>query len=116
MGEMRHHVTPPPFCTKRRHPSMAELVAFCGLDCQTCPIHLATGQQDKAAKARMRTEFAGFCKEHYGIDRAAQDITDCDGCRAENGRLFPASRMCRIRQCARQKHVENCAWCPNYPC
>ena len=95
---------------------MTEMVAYCGLTCQTCPILLATRQENREEQARMRAEIARLCKEHYGMDYTPEDITDCDGCRTEGGRLFSASTNCAIRKCAREKGLENCAYCPEYAC
>ncbi len=95
---------------------MIEMVAYCGLACHTCPIYLATQQENREERARMRAEIAKQCREHYGMDYAPEDITDCDGCRAESGRLFKASRNCLIRKCAQEKGLQNCAYCPEYAC
>lgn len=32
---------------------MESTIAFCGLDCSTCPIHLATLKENPEAKARL---------------------------------------------------------------
>ena len=99
-----------------RQKNMTEMVAYCGLSCKSCPIHLATGQENKEEQARMRAEIVKLCKEQYGIDYRLEDITACDGCRSERGRLFSASKNCRIRKCARKKKLESCAYCPEYAC
>ena len=95
---------------------MAEMVAYCGLTCQTCPIYLATRQENKEEQARMRAEIVQLCKEQYGMNYELEDITDCDGCRTEDGRLFSACKNCFIRKCAKQKGLENCAYCTEYAC
>jgi hypothetical protein len=95
---------------------MTEMVAYCGLMCQTCPIYLATRQENKEQQARTRAEVVRLCQEHYGISYEREDITDCDGCRAERGRLFSASRNCPIRKCAIARGIENCAHCAEYAC
>lgn len=95
---------------------MTEMVAYCGLTCQTCPIYLATRQENSDERARMRVEIVRLCRERYGIDYRLEDITDCDGCRTEGGRLFSSSENCPIRTCAREKGLENCAYCPEYAC
>ena len=41
---------------------MAELLAFCGLSCQTCPIYLATRQENFEEKTRIRIEIVRLCK------------------------------------------------------
>ncbi len=95
---------------------MTEMVAYCGLLCKTCPIHLATRHENKDEQARMRAEIVKLCKEQYGISYKLEDITDCDGCPTESARLFSASKNCLIRKCARAKKLENCAHCPEYAC
>ena len=56
------------------------------------------------------------CKEHYGIDYKFSDITDCDGCKSGKDRLFKGSVNCKIRKCAIDKGVKNCAYCEKYAC
>ena len=53
--------------------------------CQTCPIYLATRQENFEEKTRIRIEIVRLCKELYGTEYQLEDITDCDGCqRMEN--------------------------------
>ena len=100
----------------RRRIFMSDMVAHCGLICQTCPIYVATRQENKDEQGKMRTEIVRLCHEHYGMNYTVEDITDCDGCRTEGGRLFAPSTACRIRTCAKQKGIENCAQCPDDAC
>ena len=95
---------------------MIESVAYCGLACSTCPIYVATRQENREGQAMMRAEIVRLCHEHYGMNYALEDITDCDGCRTASGRLFSASTKCPIRKCAKQKGVETCAQCADYAC
>lgn len=95
---------------------MAEVISYCGLICQTCPIYTATRVEGTEEQARLRAEIARQCREHYGMEYDAEDITDCDGCRADEGRLFSGCKNCRIRKCAREKGLENCARCADYAC
>ncbi len=95
---------------------MPQLTAYCGLVCDTCPIYLATRQENPKEQVRMRAEIARFCNEKYGTTYAAADINDCDGCRTAGGRLFFGCHDCKIRQCAMRKGLENCARCSDYVC
>ncbi len=95
---------------------MSEPFAYCGITCRSCPIYLATKQEDKEKQAGLRAEIVKVCKERYGLIYGLEEITDCDGCRTEGGRLFPGSRNCPVRKCAREKGLENCAYCPEYGC
>jgi hypothetical protein len=93
-----------------------EMLAYCGLICEACPIYLATRQETSEERARMRADIAKQCKEHYGLAYSLEDITDCDGCRTEDGRLFSGCRNCAVRTCARERMFDNCAACPEYAC
>ncbi len=95
---------------------MAEIIAYCGLACHTCPIYLATRQENKEEQASMRIEISPLLKGQYGMTYEPEDITDCDGCRADGGRLFSGCKNCLIRKCAREKGLENCAYCAEYAC
>jgi hypothetical protein len=95
---------------------MDEVVAYCGLTCQHCPIYLATREKDKEKREKMKVDIARICKEQYGMELSPEDITDCDGCKTAGGRLFSGCMKCEIRKCARQKGLENCAHCSEYPC
>lgn len=93
---------------------MKDAMAYCGLICRTCPIYLATRQKDSKKKHQMRAEIARQIEEIYGQKSSAEDIGDCDGCKAGTGRLF--STGCEVKQCAIGKEIENCAYCSEYAC
>jgi hypothetical protein len=95
---------------------MDEMLAYCGLVCDTCPIYLATRVTNVEEQTRMRVEIARLCREQYGLKYEPADINDCDGCRTEGGRLFSGCKSCAIRKCAKEKRVENCAHCAEYVC
>ena len=95
---------------------MEENLAYCGLICHTCPIYLATREKSEEKKYKMRVDIAQEIKKRYGQECKPEDVTDCDGCKTETGRLFSGSKNCQIRECARQKDVENCAHCDEYAC
>ena len=95
---------------------MNEMMGYCGLNCQGCPIYLATREKDREKQYKMRAEIAQQIKELYGREYKPEEITDCDGCKADSGILFSESHNCYMRKCARQKQIENCAYCHGYPC
>jgi len=97
-------------------PYMNKMIAYCGLVCRTCPIYLVTREKNKEKQKEKRKEIVKLLKEHYGLEFKLEDITDCDGCTAETGRLFSACKDCPIRKCARKKKLESCAYCEEYAC
>ena len=92
------------------------MLAYCGLDCESCPILKATGEEDPGKKLELRIMIASELSKVYGIKMEPEKVGDCDGCRTENGRLFAGEQKCPVRICAREKGVENCAYCSTYPC
>lgn len=92
------------------------MISYCGLDCDTCPIHLATLETDPAKQRVMRTDIAVICNEKYGMSLGAADVNDCDGCLTETGRLFSGCLNCPVRPCAISKKVDNCRSCEDYKC
>lgn len=91
-------------------------VAYCGLTCHSCPILLATLEGDKEKQAKMRILIAKTVRERYGTTTMPEDISDCDGCKANTGRLFSGYTGCKIRNCAQDKGCLTCAHCAEYPC
>jgi Protein of unknown function (DUF3795) len=95
---------------------MNESVAYCGLVCSTCPIHLATLEADLTRKAEMRVVIANELSRIYGTTPKPEIITDCDGCKIADGRLFTGCADCEIRKCAFARDMINCAYCDDYAC
>jgi len=64
----------------------------------------------------MRIEIADQCNSIYGMSLQPEQVTDCDGCNADTGRLFSGCLRCEIRKCAKLKNLINCAHCSDYAC
>lgn len=92
------------------------MLAYCGLECHTCPIHLATLEQDSSRQKEMRESIAKLCYSQYGMDIKPEDVIDCDGCLTRSGNLFSGCQNCEIRKCAIDKNIKNCAYCNNFVC
>ena len=92
------------------------MIAYCGLECDNCPLHLATVEKDELIRKTMRESIAEECLKHYGFNLQSQDINDCDGCRSAPERIFSGCLNCEIRKCAILKNKESCAFCTDYPC
>jgi hypothetical protein len=64
----------------------------------------------------MREQIARYITKQFGIETCLEDVTDCDGCTTKDGKLFSGCQKCQIRNCAREKGLENCAYCSEYAC
>jgi hypothetical protein len=91
-------------------------IAFCGLSCELCPIRWKTLENDTVKKEKIVKQIIKTGKELLNYDLKVEDITDCDGCKIKDGRLFSTCQKCFIRECAMEKGIENCAYCDHYPC
>jgi len=95
---------------------METMLAYCGLTCDACLIHMATIEPDKTKQQTMRESIAEQLSKLHQKIHLACDINDCDGCRSNAGMLFSSCSNCGIRNCASGKNVENCAYCDEYVC
>jgi len=95
-----------------------ELVTYCGLFCGLCAGRARIPQRAAALQAAMTEEgwpdwganipgFAGFWSFLQGL----QEDGGCPGCRADGG-----PPHCQIRVCARQRGLELCSQCSDFPC
>ena len=92
------------------------MIAYCGLLCDNCPIHLATLEKDIDRQTKMRIEIAEKLSKIYGTIPKPDIITDCDGCPTITGRLFTGCTDCEIRKCAIGRNLTNCAYCTDFEC
>jgi hypothetical protein len=95
-----------------------EQIAYCGIYCGNCCQLTNVGPEAKKLCESMKK--AGY--ELYGpyipgfeqfwiflSDLAAKN--GCHGCRKDGGNPY-----CKVRICAREKNVEICTLCEEYPC
>jgi predicted nucleic acid binding AN1-type Zn finger protein len=88
-----------------------EIVGYCGIVCSSCPIFLATQKDDDAERKRV----VELVRKQYGKECRAEDI-NCDDCLGEGSRHWRDCKNCKIRGCAKERNVENCAYCTQYSC
>ena len=79
---------------------MKTLIAYCGLDCDSCEARLATINNDKS----LRAEVAKKWSDLNGVEITPQMI-NCVGCRVDGVKTPYCESLCPIRQCALVKKV-----------
>ncbi|MBD3255368.1 MAG: DUF3795 domain-containing protein [Candidatus Lokiarchaeota archaeon] len=84
-----------------------ELLAPCGLYCGVCSIYIAHRDNNLKFKNALMKVYKLFVK---GVDDIA-----CTGCLSE-GIVFPVCKACPIKDCVRQKGIEGCHQCSDFPC
>jgi len=91
---------------------MSKMIAFCGLTCTECPAFVATQKDDDKEKKKV----AEMWSKEFNEEVKPEDI-NCDGCLTEEGgRVFNYCQTCKIRKCAKEKEIKNCAYCDDYAC
>lgn len=86
---------------------MAEIIAYCGLTCTDCGAYIATRENDTE-------KLKSLALEWYGVENDASYCL-CDGC-LDDGRKNHWCSECKIRACAIEQDVVNCAYCDEYGC
>lgn len=87
---------------------MPNMIAYCGLNCETCDAYLATIHDDqelreKTAKLWAELNQAPILPEHI----------NCQGCRVDGVKTVFCESLCGIRQCALKKGMSTCGDCPD---
>ena len=85
---------------------MKNLIAFCGLDCESCEARKATVENNSELRKKVAAEWAKL----NGVEITAE-MLNCDGCRIDGRKTLFCDSLCPIRQCALGKKVETCGDC-----
>lgn len=85
---------------------MKDMIAYCGLDCETCDAYLATINNDQALREKTAKLWAEL--NHAPIQ--PEDI-NCEGCRVDGIKTVYCDSLCEIRQCALNKDMCTCGDC-----
>ena len=88
---------------------MKELIAYCGLDCESCEARTATVRNDDA----LREKVAALWSELNGVEITSEMI-NCVGCRIDGAKTPYCESLCPIRQCALGKTLETCGNCAEH--
>ncbi len=87
------------------------MIACCGINCIECEAFAATKDDDDLQRA----EVARRWSEQFDTELKPEEI-NCEGCQSSGNILFSHCRVCEIRNCCRDKGLENCAYCDDYGC
>lgn len=85
---------------------MKELIAYCGLDCESCEARKATINNDEELRIKVAKEWSDL----NGVE-ITPEMINCEGCRVNGVKTPFCDRLCPIRQCALNKKVNTCGNC-----
>ena len=84
-----------------------ELLSPCGLYCGVCAIYIAHRDNNSKFKQILLPVYKTIAK-------TVDDIA-CTGCLSD-GVVFPMCRVCPVKKCTKQKGIEGCHQCDEWPC
>ena len=86
---------------------MKQLIACCGLDCESCDARIATVRDDN----ELREKTAQLWSKLNNIPEITADTINCMGCRVDGVKTMYCSDMCAIRKCVNEKGFNTCSDC-----
>ncbi|MFW6248325.1 MAG: DUF3795 domain-containing protein [Bacteroidota bacterium] len=83
-------------------------IAYCGIDCSQCLIYQASTEDDLRKKREIIKSWSTkkFPLTMYNVE--------CFGCKGDKTVNFCGK--CDIRICAKNKNLNSCAFCQEFPC
>lgn len=90
---------------------MKSMPCYCGHDCGRCLIYLATVRDDEELRRRSQT----FYQEEMKLSLPLSSFR-CRGGHAKDAEVFAPCRECPFRKCCREKRIESCEECADFPC
>lgn len=88
---------------------MKNLIAYCGINCNSCSLYIATINNNVSLKMKLAEEWG----EMYSRLFKVEDM-ECLGCKSEE--VFMLCSKCDIKSCNENKGIERCSKCDDYPC
>lgn len=89
------------------------MISYCGLDCSICEEYLATQAKNKTELTKIAKQWTDSKK--FEVKISPQSVL-CDGCKTGKRLSFHCSESCIIKKCCKEKALESCAECADYPC
>lgn len=85
---------------------MKQLIACCGLDCESCNARIATVTNDNELREKTALEW----NKLNNIEITAEAI-NCLGCRVDEIKTVFCNDLCEIRKCVNEKGFNTCGDC-----
>jgi hypothetical protein len=83
----------------------AKMIGYCGYNCHLC----AARSEDPV----IRQKLVDGWRKLFGHQNYTAENVKCDGCPSD-GKV--ADRQCKARPCAKERGLESCAYCNEFPC
>jgi hypothetical protein len=82
-----------------------EMIGYCGYNCGVCAA--------RSDDPDLRQKMVDGWRKYFGHEMYTAENVKCGGCR---GKGDVADKSCEARPCARERGVDSCADCGEFPC
>lgn len=86
---------------------MKQLIACCGLDCESCDARIATVRDDNELREKTAQKWSVM----NNTSEITAETINCMGCRADGVKFAFCSNYCAIRKCVSEKGFDTCGDC-----
>ena len=88
---------------------MVNLIAYCGINCATCPLYKATLNNDITKKQELAIKWGQLYNRSI-------DIRDMECCGCKTKKRFSLSDKCDIAYCNISRDIDTCTQCSLHSC
>ncbi len=95
---------------------LEQKLAYCGINCEECPVFIATVNNDNELREKTAQEWSDVYKDYLamlGMNGLKPEDMNCRGCWSERDR-FMGSMSCPMRKCSQERDLTTCAGCNDY--
>lgn len=85
---------------------MKQLIACCGLDCESCDARIASVTNDNELREKTAQKWS-----ELNNTTIAPEAINCMGCRFDRVKTVFCSDLCEIRKCVNEKGFNTCGDC-----
>jgi hypothetical protein len=84
---------------------MEKMIGYCGYSCHLCAA--------RSKDPKVRQKLVDGWRRIFGHEHYTAENVYCEGCRSD-GKI--ADKECKVRPCAKEKNIESCVFCEEFPC
>ncbi|MFW9829812.1 MAG: DUF3795 domain-containing protein [Candidatus Thorarchaeota archaeon] len=82
------------------------MIGYCGYNCYLCAA--------RSDDIKTREKLVDTWRKYLGHEMYTAENVACNGCKSKGDKI--ADKQCKARPCARDKGLESCAQCGDFPC
>lgn len=83
-----------------------KMIGYCGYNCYLCAA--------RSDDIEVRQKLVNAWRKYLGHENYTAENVACEGCKSKGNKI--ADKSCKARPCARDKGLESCAQCNDFPC